>query len=364
MIFIFNVGPHYNFELYKLIDESFDCEFYIGNKLNYSIKLFEYGKLNCFKKRLINIFLLGEIYWQWGVIAVLFKRNRTFILTGDPYCLTNWLILIVNRILGRKTILWTHGMYGDERGIKEKLKLFFLSLASGILLYGERGRQILLGYNFQNKKLNVIYNSTNYSDQLFFRKRAVGYPIFKNPYPVLLFVGRITKRKKVQLLVDAFENLNTIGVRCNLLIIGDFENGNANYLSFRSEHFKNQVKHFDGCYNEEILSNYFKVSDITVVPGDVGLLAIQSLTYGVPVITHDFFESHGPEYEVINVGLTGDFFRKDNLTDLINVISKWILILSENREIIKTRCFQAIENNYNPASQIRIMRKIYEENKD
>lgn len=367
MIFIFNLGPHYNSELYKLIDESIDCSFYLGNKLNYNIELFDYNSLRGFQKELNNIYLCGEIYWQKGVIRLLLRESGKYVITGDPYCLTNWIILIYNRMAKRKTFLWTHGMYGDESGIKKYLKLFFLRLSSGVLLYGNRGKDILLSYHFSDDRLKVIYNSTNYSEQIYYRELAIGYPIFNNKYPVLLFVGRINRRKKINLLIEAFGHLNASGVNCNLLIVGDLVSGDPTSITCRDKNLSDRFRHIGGCYLEKDLSNYFKIADILVVPGDAGLVVIHSMTYGVPVITHNFFESHGPEFEAIKQGITGDFFRKDDLSDLVFVISSWILKLRDQKEDVRIKCIETVDKTYNPKYQLKVLKQIlinHEEKQD
>lgn len=75
---IFNLAPYYNASIYKLMDEEFNCDFYIGDHLSAPMKLMNYDSLKGFKRSLRYIPLFGNFYWQikigeFGGQAKLFK---------------------------------------------------------------------------------------------------------------------------------------------------------------------------------------------------------------------------------------------------------------------------------------------------
>ena len=89
-----------------------------------------------------------------------------------------------------------------------------------------------------------------------------------------------------------------------------------------------------------------------VSPGNVGLTAIHSLTYGTPVLTHDDFNFQMPEAEAIKENISGIFFRINNANDLSKNqdFQKSNFNKSKVREIILTK--------YNPNYQKTIFDKI------
>ena len=52
---IFNIGPHYDFPLYQAMGTSLGCDFYLGDKLPYAIKILDQESLIGFKGQLITI---------------------------------------------------------------------------------------------------------------------------------------------------------------------------------------------------------------------------------------------------------------------------------------------------------------------
>ncbi len=84
---------------------------------------------------------------------------------------------------------------------------------------------------------------------------------------------------------------------------------------------------------------------------------MHALIFGCPVITHNYFEWQMPEYEAIHAGNTGDFFKMDDIDDLIATISKWFAVKSDKREEVRKACFKEIDTNWNPYYQMDIIKK-------
>jgi len=156
---IFNIAPHYNAAIYSLMDTELKCDFYIGDNLQYPIKLMNYNSLNGIKRKLINKTLVGNFYWQYGTCNLAIKPYKYYIMTGEPYCISSWIILVINRLTGSKTFLWSHGWYGRETSLKKFIKKVYFKLSSHILLYGDYARKLMIEEGFNPKKLTTIFNS-------------------------------------------------------------------------------------------------------------------------------------------------------------------------------------------------------------
>ena len=97
-----------------------------------------------------------------------------------------------------------------------------------------------------------------------------------------------------------------------------------------------------------------------MTPGDVGLTAIHSLSYGCPVVSHNHFCSQGPEFETIIPNVTGDFFEYNNINDLADVIEKWLKLSALKGDEIKRVGFDLIDKKYNPYHQVGIISSVLE----
>ena len=94
-----------------------------------------------------------------------------------------------------------------------------------------------------------------------------------------------------------------------------------------------------------------------MAPGNIGLTAIHALMFGCPAITHNDFKWQMPEFEAIHAGATGDFFERNNVKDLADVISRWISNNVSRREDVRLACYREIDEQWNPEFQMEVIEK-------
>lgn len=357
---LYNYAQHYRAAIFILLDKEIDIDFYFGDKMA-DVKKMDYSELNNFIKELKNIKLFSSIYWQKGAISLFFKKYDSYIILGEYYCLSTWILLLLSKFSNKKFFLWTHGWYGNESFFKRVVKKIFFKLSDGLFLYGEYAKNLMLKEGFSEENLHVIYNSLDYDKQLLVRERlqttSIYSDYFKNNYPVLIFIGRLTKVKKLEQLISAYEQLKAVDINVNLVFIGE---GNA------EEELREKLKisggdsywFFGPCYDEQKLGELIFNATICISPGNVGLTAIHSLVYGTPVITHSDFSNQMPEFESIEEGVSGSFFMKNSDTDLAKKIEFWLSAKINAREKVIFDCFKVIDEKYNPHYQLSIIKKV------
>ena len=358
---IFNLAPLYNAPIYKMMDNELKCDFYIGDRIQYSLELMRYNILNGFKKTLKFKSLIGNFYWQEGAISLAFKSYKHYIITGELYCISSWLLLLLNTLTGRKTYFWSHGYYGNEGGLKKIFKKIFFGLSDKVLLYGDYARNIMIKEGFKPEKLLTIYNSLDYDIQIKLRKNLRDTLVYKqhfnNPGPVLLYIGRIQRVKKIELLIEALFKLQRRKSFCNLILIGEQIDKTDIHKLVSLYGLDKYVWFFGTCYDETVLGELIYNADVCVSPGNVGLTAMHSMVYGTPVLTHNNFTNQGPEFEAIEQGKTGDFFVENSIDDLSNKIEFWINLNNEQRNRVRENCYKVIHEKYNPYKQIITIKK-------
>ena len=353
--FILNYAPHYRLFIYKGISESLNADFYFGDLPGTSIKKCDYNKLHNFKKEFVTI-KFKSFYWHIGSFFLIFKPYKRYILTGDPYILSNWMLLFLAKLLGKETYLWTHGWYGKESGLTGIIKKIYFRLANKLLLYGDYSKSLLINQGFDEKRLTVIYNSLDYEKQVEIRKSLKKSNLYKehfdNDYPVLFYIGRVQQSKKLEQILEAMSLLMQKGVFTNLSIVGGID---SNY------NFVDVIKKFDleryvwlvgPLYNEIEIANYIYNADVCVSPGNVGLTALHALIYDTPVITHNNFKKQMPEFETIIEGVNGMFYEENNVDDLSSKIN---LLLKMNLSSVEISA--VIHEKWNPINQINIFKK-------
>ncbi len=361
---IFNLAPLYRSRIYKLMNEELGCDFYFGDKIETTIKKLDYKGLDGFKKEVENKKIFNTSFiWQKGVVGLVFKREyKYFILTGDSSILSNWMIAFFALLLNKKVYLWMHGLK-SELSWKGKLLTYPLYyMANKFLLYGDYSKAFMVKKGFNPNKMVCIYNSLDYDIQLSIRKGLIKTNIyidyFNNDLPVLIYIGRIQKSKKINLIIDAMSILKDKNILCNLVIVGSDSENTGIEEKIVNNKFEKNVWMYGACYEEKKIAELIFNADVCVSPGNIGLTAMHSFTYGTPAISHNNFSNQNPEFESIKPGITGDFFEEDCAEDLSISIQKWINLAEDERKKVRLAAFSVIDEKYNPHYQVQVLKKL------
>ena len=305
--------------------------------------------------------LFKRVLLQKGLISLALRKDVSHIIyLGSPYYITTWISAALARLAGKKVFFWTHGWLDREHSLKGWITKLFFRLSHAMLLYGQRAKAIGIENGFDPDSLYVIYNSLNYSKQKELRNKisfadikCVREELFNDPHhPLVVFVGRLTKRTKLELLLDASVHLRERGHLLNILLIGDGSERLA--LQSYAKKLKLPVNFYGACYDDTILARLILAANVVVVPGSIGLTAIHSLSYGIPVISHNNVEQQGPEVEAITPGLSGDLFEQGSSADLARVLRKWTQSEFVN-DSAHQKCFEIVDRYYNPQYQRKII---------
>ena len=357
---IFNYPSHYRAKIYKLLDSEYDCKFVFSDeKIN--IKKMNLDELK--NVRVNHVSQMGHFLWLKGLVPLAFKRFDSYIMTVATNDLSHWLFLIILKMFSRKKVyVWCHGFYGKENNAQLMVRKMYYGLVDGLFLYGDYARNLLINHGVKPEKMFVVHNSLNYDKQLEIRKTIKSSNIYKqhfvNEHPVLVMIGRLNNRKKLDLLFEAMAILNKEGSYFNAVIIGDGDYKYSLEKRVQELDLKEQVWFYGACYDEYLNAELLYNADLCVIPGDVGLSAIHSLMFGVPVITHNYFPDQGPEFEVIHMEQTGAFYKAGDIISLSDTIKNWFSSHSDDREQVRNCCYNVIDTEWNPYYQMKVFKKV------
>jgi glycosyltransferase involved in cell wall biosynthesis len=311
--------------------------------------------------RLRNYWFSYFALWQSGVVRLALRRDfDALVFLGDRRFLSTWVGGLLARLTGKKVFFWTHGFLRDRTGIGATMIHTFYAIPHAILLYGHRSRKLMLEMGYSADRLRVIYNSLDYESQKKLREVAEAeQPAsyrrqFQHPdLPLLVYSGRLVKRKRVDLLMLAVAKLRDTRTPVNLVVVGDGPKRDALVSLCRELRLDGHVLWRGACYDETELARLWLDAAIAVCPGDVGLNAMHAMAYGAPVLTHDG-DSHGPEVEAVVPGRTGGFFRQGDADDLARAVACWLSGSSTAAEI-GAACIAQIEARYTPHVQRQLI---------
>ena len=359
---IYNYAQHYRSGIFKLIDRTFDCDFVFGDNMGDVIKM-DYSLLHGKITEVHTLKLPGGLSWQ-PIISQLFKNYDVYIILGETRALSTWVFCILSRIVKpyKKLFFWSHAWYGKESKIEKIIKKIFFRLPNcGVFCYGNYARNLMIEEGFNANRIYTIHNSLAYDKQIIIRKSLKELPIYKNHFgnqnKNLFFFFCLTHVKNLGQLLEAVAICKNNGVNYNVTLIGTGEEKEELQSLSKRLDIGNQVWFYGPCYDERELGSLIYNADLCVAPGNIGLTAMHSMVYGTPCITHDDFKYQMPEFEAIVDGVTGTFFRRNDVDDLSSKIEEWFVVNKNKREEIRLACMKEIDENWTPYFQINVLKK-------
>ena len=135
----------------------------------------------------------------------------------------------------------------------------------------------------------------------------------------LLFVGRLQKRKNIDLLIEVFARIHEkIPRDIRLEIVGDGEERKNLEKRVRELGLEEEVKFHGRLYQHDLLEKIFSRAYAYLSPGHVGLGVLHSFAFGVPVITRKTMipcknskKRHGPEFLNLKNGFNSIIFTNE-----------------------------------------------------
>jgi len=298
--------------------------------------------------------------WQPGAIRSLWtKRPAVMIAQGSINCLTVWVLCVLGRLMGIPVLLWGHGLLQEEHGIKWRLRKMLYGLASGQLLYGQRARDLLMRHGFDPATLHVVYNSLDYDAQ---QEVLEGIGPNNNAdvrsklgitadMPMIVFTGRLQAVKRLDMLIEAIGLLSAHGRKVCAVLVGDGDERLRLQSQAETLEVAEQIHFLGAVYDEHRLGAIISAADLAVVPSGAGLSIMHALSFGTPVLINDRIECHFPEWEAVEEGKTGFFYRYGDVRDLAEKIAGAFFPRHLKPDMAE-QCKAIIRERYNPHRQV------------
>lgn len=267
---------------------------------NYSVegvtKLRQF-EINLFGRRLtfrlipLRVFSSDLIIWEQA------RRNI------DAYCL-----LVPRRLRPFRGALWGHGAdyMGSSSRIDEWLRRLLTKNADWFFSYTERGKESVIRQGLSEEKVTVVYNST---DTALLRSQISNLTQeeiqkFRNKLKLsekntILFMGGIDFNKRIDIVLNVTKMVKQTIPDLTLLICGD---GAERSLVQQASAAHEWIKYLGPTFGDQ-KTMALAASNVILNPGLVGLIAVDSLASGTPIVT-SADATHAPEFEYLVDGET------------------------------------------------------------
>lgn len=267
---------------------------------------------------------------------------ESLMLDLNPRCASAWAMLVIRKLLRRRTVVWGHLFPRAGAGSwTARLRRFMRSLADGTVLYGFDS-VIPARNDLPNQPVWVAPNAL-------YAREALGPAITDGDRSSVIYVGRLVPEKKVDLLIKAFAEAAEKLDYAKLKIVGQGSDLNALQQLANDLGCGNRIEFLGSITETAELQRVYSDARCSVSPGYVGLSLTQSLGFGVPMLIADN-EPHAPEVELERFGGVARF-REDDSSSLATLLLK---VFSDDVEFPNAQDLAApIQKNYSAESMAK-----------
>ena len=332
-LLILPVIPHYRFKFFKIITEKFsNIEIMAGEHQCIGPSSSKESKNIASLNHNVVCLLSHQVMWQKNIsISSKYKKGDVVLISGNPRILSNYLVIIEAKFRGLKLVWFGQGWTAGSNSTRNLIKRLVMSFCDSVILYTQEESENTRLFMSRNKRIFYLNNTVD-TENIFSVKNKISIDMLKdfkknmsiNESKVLLFVGRLEGKDKLNVLLDSLVNVCSKKDRVLLIVIGD-----GSCLSKYKEYsikkgIASNVRWLGGVYKEEELAYWFLSADCFVYPGAIGLSLLHAFSYGLPVITHNNLKNHMPEIVALDDRYNGLLYKENDYNHLTKVIINMI----------------------------------------
>jgi glycosyltransferase involved in cell wall biosynthesis len=292
-------------------------------EVNYSPELIRYISENCQKYDIVILEGVTNIINNIFIYKILKKKNVPYVWWG------------AGRRIGA-------GMTPVRKLVQPFVKKVMTN-ASACIAYSSIAKQYMMSVGVPEQKIFICQNTLNVShyDEVIKTINVNRINQIREKHnltneKIILYVGALQKRKRVEDLIDAVAKLKNINYM--LLIVGGGEHRQelekyCNKLGLQNVKFLGEI--VDG------VIEYFILCDVFVLPSEGGLALNQAMICSKPVIASS---ADGTERDLIEQGINGYIFEEGNKEQLKYYLQ---LILEEKNNNLGRRSREIIDQKVN-----------------
>jgi glycosyltransferase involved in cell wall biosynthesis len=229
----------------------------------------------------------------------------------------NYLLFASRLLNSRKVAFWGHGFHPNGTRMGKVLRQRMLHLPDWWFAYTSRTVRFLLANGVPSEIVTNVQNAIDTDGlanaaesvnegQVAALRRSLGLP---EGAPVALYCGSLYSSKHLPMLIASCALVRSSSPDFHLVVVGDGPDRQT-VIDAASRY---PWVHYVGPKFGEARAPYFRIADLLLNPGLVGLGILDAFAAGVPVLTTDI-PIHCPEIEYLEDGYNGVITRHDVVT--------------------------------------------------
>ncbi len=237
-------------------------------------------------------------------------RNADLIIVEQANkLLINYFLMIIRKFTKKKLAFWGHGLnlQSNSNSTGNKFKRLYSRQCDWWFAYTKSVSRTIQSIGFSGKKITIVQNAidTKFLQKVYGEISDEKISELKNILNITncsigLYCGGMYKEKRLDFLLDTCYKIKNEIVNFEMIFIGA---GPEDY-KIKEAAFKYKWIHYVGPKFNTDKVPYFKIADVFLMPGLVGLAILDAFAMQLPIITTNY-PYHSPEIEYLEDGLNG-----------------------------------------------------------
>jgi glycosyltransferase involved in cell wall biosynthesis len=315
-----------------------------------------YKSLNLKDKRFLpnengpGLKLIGSLKLFYFLSKELLSTSSNIIITSTENPLHSKISFFWSKILGKKFVIWTETWDIPRKKsvvskFYQKFSDSFLVNSDAVLVHGTNQKKYCMNIGIPKEKIFIFNHCSADKAKLTF-EGTVWEKLHIENKKVILYVGRLFKKKGVEILLKAFRRLETNMDNIFLLIVGTGKY--TKYLKNLSNKLEIKNINFFGYLNPNEISSAYSVANVFCLPSYTynghggegwGLVINEAASMSLPIVTTD---AVGSSPDLVKNGYNGFIVKNGNINELFDAL-KTLLSNDELREKMKSNSRRIFE---------------------
>ena len=279
-------------------------------------------------------------------------RNNVFHFTNHNLYFYLLIPYFLSRLRGNQYGCACHlAQYSTRRNVFMKCLEFlfeyiFLQGASLLVIPSNAALQQFGVFHVGHKKKCIINPAPNV------QRRSK--PVFRRDFRNMIFVGNITPRKGLDVLIDAMAQLRDLNLRLD--VAGICDRTSAYYIELEKMIMTAGLRErisFHGFLQPPRLDNLYRNADVFVFPSrheTYGMVLVESMSFGLPIVASAIPTTS----EIVKDGVNGLLYETESSAALAAALRRLSTAYNLRRKIVR--------NNIIAAKNARTWQSVGEEN--
>lgn len=256
-----------------------------------------------------GIWICGErVLWQ-PLLREILAADLVIVEQANKH-LINYILLMLSALHLKQIAFWGHGRNRQSRryGVSERLKRALLNRVDWWFAYTTGAARYLVDAGVAARKITAVQNAVETTEfrtqlsgisqsEIAAARKALG---ISDGAHVGLFCGSVNRDKLPEFMIESARQIRQKVPTFELLVVGGGPQRGVIEAAAREHAWIHCLGPKFG--SEKAL--YFRMAEVLLMPGAVGLAILDAFCAGLPMITTSF-PLHGPEIEYLEDGQNG-----------------------------------------------------------